>query len=176
MDAEMTPFRACRRAIVILLVVCLPLISARSQAPVSIELKSATVITDSKGSSKAINLEFVVTTPQVVDHVKLSFRKLGAAVYSELDLRPSPELLYEASIPYAKRIEYYLTVLPERGTPSTVGSGLSPRLLECEDLPRVKEAGHHTVKFRVLVGVSVAVTVIAGIFGFRVATSHHKQP
>jgi len=170
----MTVVLTWRRAIAVLLAVCLPLVCLRSQGLIGAELKRATVITDAKGKSRAVRLEFVVTSAQVMQRVTLSFNKMGAADYSELELKLNPELVYEGVIPYSDRIEYYLTLLPEKGDPSNVGSSTSPRIEESEDLPRVKEKqiGHHKVAFIiVVVTVSIAVAILAGFFSF-----HETKP
>lgn len=172
----MTAVLTWRGAIAVLLAVYLPLVCLGSQDLTSAELKRATVIVDAKGKFRAVHLEFVVSTAQVVQRVTLSFRKMGSPDYAELKLKLNPELVYEGVIPYADRIEYYLTVLPEKGAPSNVGSSTSPRIVASEDLPRVKEKqiGHHKVIFVVVVA-SIAVAVFA-LFGFHEEKRQPKQP
>jgi hypothetical protein len=111
---------------------------------------------------------FVTRAVYTAQQHQFATRRHRAPDYSELELKLNPELVYEGVIPYSGRIEYYLTVLPEKGAPSNVGSSTSPRSVESEDLPRVKEKqiGHHKVIFVVVVvSASVAVAVFA-LFGF----------
>lgn len=164
-----------RRAVALFLAGCLPLAEARSQGETSVKLGSAIVVTDSKGTPTAVRVEFEVSTAQIVHEVKLSFRKFGDADYSELKLKLNPELLYEGSVLYAERIEYFLTIVSEKGAVSAVGSTTSPRLLACEDLPRVKKSGHHIAKFAAYVGVAVIGAALAAIFGAREVLSKRKH-
>lgn len=139
-------------------------IDSHAQFQPSVNLEPATVLTDSKGNPKAIHLEFKITTQDVVDRAKLSLRKFGTLKYEESKLRLSPDLLYEAFVPYTGKIEYFLTITPERGTAFTFGSSANPHTLSAEDLSRVKDDRHPKyTKVSVIVGIIVAGLGIFGI-------------
>lgn len=165
-----------RRLTALLLVVCALPVSAHSQNLVSAELNRATVVTDSRQRPKAIRVAFAFSSPRVVDRVKLSFREVGAADYSEVNLKLDSELLYEGLIPYSVKIEYYLTVLPERGAALIVGSNLDPRLLVSEGLPRVAETHDKKIKKRLWICVAAVVGALLASTNLSEHGRPHKSP
>jgi hypothetical protein len=80
-----------------------------------------------------------------------------------LKLRLNPKLLYEASIPHSSKIEYFVTVIPEKGEPSEFGSEMAPKTLETEGLARVRETKHAKLKLAVFAAVAVVVAVVFAI-------------
>jgi len=117
----------------------------------------------------------VISSPQVVDRVILSFRKIGSTNYFELNLKLDSELLYEGSIPYFARIEYYLTVLPERGPASAVGSKFDPRLLVSDDLPKSEEMKRKKIKYAVWVCIAAVAAALFTSGDFSVYAPHKRR-
>lgn len=148
----------------IIVVACLQLAQAQAQAPVPILAPSSKVVTDSKGNPKVIHVEFQIRSEDVVQHAKLFYRQPGAARYLEQDLKLNRELLYAASIPYAERVEYFISVTPERGADFILGSSANPQLLSSEDLPHVQEVRQgRAKKFAIVATVVVAIVTFFAI-------------
>jgi hypothetical protein len=155
-----------RRAIALVLAVCMVAAGACAQQPNPVSLKRGVVLTDAKGNDKSTRLEFEVVTADVVDHATLSYRLRRGDRYRNVRLSTNRALLYEATLPYSGRIEYFLTVVSERGRVLGLGSASDPEALDTEDLPRIRAAGHSRLKKALILGTIGIVIVLAAVFGF----------
>jgi|HubBroStandDraft_6_1064221.scaffolds.fasta_scaffold714866_1 hypothetical protein len=153
-----------RCATALVLAACIQ-IAVQAQTLESISILRSSVLTDSQGNPKAIHLEFQITTAEVVGKVRLFHRQSGKVKYYDQELKLNQELLYEASVPYAERVEYYLTVRTEKGTAFALGSSGNPQVLQSEGLPRSIEAKQKSHKRIVITTIAIIVGLIAAGLG-----------
>ena len=155
-----------RRAVAFLLVFCIAQITARAQSTeTSATIEYAGVVTDAKGNSKSIVVDFAISTPHVVDQVNLFYKAVGTDGYKKLRLKLNPQLLYEGSIPFSGKIEYYLTVMTEKGIYLPVGSDSTPLILPAEDLPRVPLLLQSKHRWLGITVITILVAIVGAIFG-----------
>jgi hypothetical protein len=125
---------------------------------------------DGNGVPKKIYLEIGVTAEFVVANARLFYRTSPEANYKQVKLRRNASLNYDAFVPSADKLEFYLGLKPERGPEVFVRSQEGRFLLESSRLEKVK--GAKTEKAKTIAVAAVA--IILAIIGAGIAKSHAR--
>jgi|SRR5579864_4178644 len=122
------------------------------------------IVTDSKGHHKGIQVEFDVKSDLVVADISISYRAYPKTGYKAFKLKQGHNLRYTGFLPEADRVEYYLSLRPEKGeSVYLIGSPANPSVIAPSDLASRQEEPQGLSKRSVVI-VSAIVAALIAIF------------
>jgi len=143
--------------------------SADNTCAVSVVDTVATVVVGKHKQPVAVRLAVGLKSSCIIGKVTYSQRNDPTQDYRPTLAKRNNELRYEADLPFADAIDYYLTAYPERGQSMSVGSPDSPLRVETANLPR--QEGKGGALGALGTGAGTVLALIAGIAGAGVVGS-----
>jgi hypothetical protein len=169
-----------RKVTSLVLAVLMLAVQMHSQStPPAAHLAAAYIRTDSRGQPKNVRVEFEVKSDLVVSNLSISYRVPPRTEYKSSKLKQDLNLRYAGLLPKADKIEYYLTLTPDRGQSlSLLGSATSPSVVAASDLES-REGDGRGVKKNYVIVITIVVGIVAAIFGIGLsmwASDKNKSP
>jgi hypothetical protein len=168
-----------RKVISLVLAVLMLVAPMHSQSrPPAAQLAAVYIRTDSRGQPKNVRVEFEVKSDFVVSNLSISYRVPPRTEYKSTKLKQDLNLRYAGLLPEADKIEYYLTLTPDRGQSLTLlGSATNPSVVAASDLESREGEGRGANKNHVV--ITVVVSIVAAILGIGLgirASDKNKSP